>query len=90
MEVLKIGAVWCIGCVVMRPRWKEIEQENPWLLTTYFEYDDNPKIVQKYNLESGNLPVFIFLDKNQEEITRLTGEISKKEILETINKYKDA
>jgi len=25
MKVLKFGAVWCPGCLVMRPRWAEIE-----------------------------------------------------------------
>jgi len=25
MKVLKFGAVWCSGCLVMRPRWRSIE-----------------------------------------------------------------
>jgi len=33
MKVLKIGAVWCNGCLVMKPRWEELEKENPWLET---------------------------------------------------------
>lgn len=41
MKVLKIGAVWCNGCLVMRPRWQEIEKENPWLKTEYFDFDED-------------------------------------------------
>lgn len=88
MKVLKFGAVWCPGCLVMRPRWKEIESENPWLETRYFEYDDSKEEVEKWNVGK-ELPVFIFLDKDGNEITRLIGEVSKEEILNLINKHKD-
>ncbi len=88
MKVLKFGAVWCPGCLVMRPRWKEIEAENPWLETRYFEYDDSPDEVKKWNV-GRNLPVFIFLDKDDKEITRLSGEPSKQEIVSLIEKHKN-
>lgn len=88
MKVLKFGAVWCPGCLVMRPRWKEIEAENPWLETRYFEYDNSPEEVKRWNIGK-DLPVFIFIDKNEKEITRLTGEISKDELLSIIQKHKD-
>lgn len=88
MKVLKFGAVWCPGCLIMKPRWAEIEKENPWLETEYFEYDDNLDKVKEY--EVGNvLPVFIFLDKDGKELTRLKGEKDKKDILELLEKYKD-
>lgn len=88
MKVLKFGAVWCPGCLVMRPRWKEIEAENPWLETRYFEYDDSPDEVKKWNV-GRNLPVFIFLDKDDKEITRLSGEPSKQEILKLVDANKN-
>lgn len=88
MKILKFGAVWCPGCLVMRPRWKEIEAENPWLETRYFEYDDSEEAVAKWQVGK-NLPVFIFLDKNNKEITRLTGEVSKEELLTIIQKHRD-
>lgn len=89
MKVLKIGAVWCNGCLVMRPRWQEIEKENPSLVTEYYDFDKNKEIVDEYNINSGNLPVFIFLDKNGKETLRLSGEIEKKELLKTINENLD-
>ena len=88
MKVLKFGAVWCQGCIIMKPRWAEIEKENPWFESQYFEYDDCPEEVSKYNVGK-DIPVFIFLDKEGNELERLKGEISKKDILGTLNKYKD-
>ncbi|MDD2625255.1 MAG: thioredoxin family protein [Tenericutes bacterium] len=88
MKVLKFGAVWCPGCLIMKPRWKEIEEENPWLKNEYFDYDENNDIAHKWNV-SNILPVFIFLNKNGEEIIRISGEYSKNKLIELITKYKD-
>jgi len=88
MKVLKVGAVWCPGCLVMKPRWAEIEKENPWLKTEYFDYDDDADKLKKYEL--GNvLPIFIFLDKENKELERIKGEVDKNKLLELIAKYKD-
>jgi len=88
MMVLKFGAAWCPGCIIMKPRWAEIEKENPWLETEYFEYDENLPEVKKYNIDD-KLPVFVFLDKSGQEFMRLTGETAKKEILDILEKNKD-
>jgi len=89
MKVLKFGAEWCSGCIVMRPRWKEIEGELSWLKTEYYDYDKDKEMAEKYKIEQ-NLPTFIFLDKENKEIIRLSGEPSKKELLKLVeeNKYK--
>ena len=90
MKVVKIGAEWCTGCIVMRPRWKKVEEENPWLISEYYDYDESPEIVEKYDLEEGRLPTFVFLDKEGVEIDRRIGEMSKKEISKLITEYKDS
>ncbi|HOX29911.1 MAG TPA: thioredoxin family protein [Candidatus Paceibacterota bacterium] len=87
MKVLKFGAVWCPGCVVMKPRWKEIETELPWLETEYRDFDSDKKAVSDYNILS--LPTFIFLDKNGAEFERLTGEIEKQKLLDIVSQNKD-
>jgi thiol-disulfide isomerase/thioredoxin len=89
MKVIKIGAVWCSTCLVMKPRWSEIEKENPWLKTQYLDYDQDKKEVEKYDIGENVLPVFIFLDNKGKELERLTGELKKKKLLEIIEKYKD-
>ena len=89
MKVLKIGAVWCNSCLVMKPRWQEIEKKHGWLEAQYFEYDDSQEVIEKYNIESGKLPVFIFLDKNGEELERHSGELTVNEIEEILTRLKD-
>lgn len=87
MKVIKIGASWCVGCKVMGPRWKEIECEISWLQTEYYDFDENEEFVNKLNVTA--MPTFIFLDKEGNEILRLTGEVEKDKLIETINEYKE-
>lgn len=87
MKVLKFGAVWCSGCLIMKPRWKEIETELPWLETEYHDADEEIELTKKYSIT--DYPCFIFLNKNGEEIYRDYGEIEKKRLVETIEKFKD-
>jgi thiol-disulfide isomerase/thioredoxin len=89
MKVIKIGAVWCNGCLVMRPRWQEIEQENRWLKTEYYDFDQDQEKIAAYHVEDAKLPVFIFLDNNNLELERLNGEIEKTMLVDKINQYKD-
>lgn len=84
MKVLKFGAIWCNGCIVMKPRWTEIELENPWLETEMYDYDKDKTAVAMYNVNE-NLPVFIFLDNSGNEFLRLNGEVPKDKLLAIIN-----
>ena len=88
MKVLKFGAIWCPGCLVMKPLWEEIEKENPWLQTEYYDLDKDTEMVQKYNI-GDNIPVFVFLDKQGQEFLRIEGEKFKQELLDLINKNKN-
>ncbi|HPF30875.1 MAG TPA: thioredoxin family protein [Candidatus Saccharibacteria bacterium] len=87
MKVLKFGAVWCPGCLVMKPRWAEIEKENPWLQTEYFDIDSSKEMIDQYQIQT--LPTFIFLDKENKEFLRLVGEIKKEKLVDTINENKN-
>lgn len=89
MKVLKIGAVWCNSCNVMRPRWQNLEAKYEWLNTEYVEYDENPEVIANYDIEEEKLPVFIFLDSQGQELERISGEPSEKDLEELIFKYKD-
>jgi thiol-disulfide isomerase/thioredoxin len=88
MKILKFGAVWCSGCLVMKPRWKEIETENPRLQTEYYDFDQDKEMVKKYHI-TNVLPVFVFLDKDGNEFLRLDGEIEKNKLIEIINQNKE-
>lgn len=88
MNVLKFGAVWCPGCLVMKPRWAEIEKEYSWLKNEYYDYDTDKEMVVKYGINE-NLPVFVFLDKDGKEFLRLQGEVSKEKLISVIAENKE-
>lgn len=88
MKVLKFGAVWCPGCLIMKPRWKEIEEENPWLETEFYDYDQSPDMVERYTIDT-ELPVFVFLDKEGNEFLRLKGEIDKEKLVALVQEHRD-
>jgi len=85
MRILKFGAVWCLQCLVMRPVWEEIEAEIRNLETEYFDIDENPEVKEKYNIK--DVPIFIFLDKDGNEILRLEGLQNKEELGRIIKGY---
>lgn len=87
MKILKFGAIWCSGCLVMKPIWGEIEKELPWLVTEYHDADIDKELVEKYSIT--DFPCFIFLDKEGNELHRESGEIEKSVLIEVINKYRD-
>jgi thiol-disulfide isomerase/thioredoxin len=87
MKVIKFGAVWCSGCLVMKPRWAEIEAENPWLKNEMHDFDNDKESVEKYNIKD-TLPAFVFLDKDGNEFLRLTGEVDKDKLIAIINENK--
>jgi len=87
MKVLKIGALWCKECLVMRPMWEEIEKENLELKTEDFESDDCPEIMKKYDIKE--IPTFVFLGKDGNEFLRLEGLQNKEELAKTIKENLD-
>lgn len=88
MKIVKIGAVWCPGCLVMNKVWNEIRKNYPDRLIEELDYDMDSMEVGKYN-PGKVLPVIIFLDNNNVEIDRLIGEKKYDEISELIEKYED-
>ena len=72
MEVIRISAVWCSSCLVMKSRLNEIASELNIEIIDY-DYDIDYDKVNKYNV-SDVLPVIIKGDK------RLVGEHTKNEI----------
>ena len=86
MKIIKIGSDWCSGCIVMKPIWEEIEKEAK-LDTKYYDFDIYEDMLkEKYHIQD-KLPIIIFLDKNNNEIDRVIGEIKKDELLNKIKEY---
>ena len=72
MEVIRISAVWCSSCLVMKSRVNEVAGELNIKITDY-DYDIDSDMIDKYDV-SDILPVIIKGDK------RLVGEHTKEEI----------
>lgn len=72
----------------MKPIWRDIEVQNPWIETISYDIDDDEDVVQQYgNLEK--LPLFIFFGKDGREVGRFHGEISRDKLLEKIQSFKN-
>lgn len=82
MEIIKIGAMWCPGCIVMKKTFKQIEEDfNIEIKSLDLDFDEEE--VSKYNV-GDTLPVII-VNKDGKEIKRIIGEKTKKEILEEVS-----
>jgi len=77
MKLIKISAMWCPACLIMRNVLKNIDFD---IEQVEYDYDMDEDIVNKYNVGE-ILPVLILVD-NDNEVARLTGEKSKEEVLE--------
>ena len=87
MKIIKIGAIWCPGCLVMKKVWNNILKDND-LDIAELDYDMDSEEVSKYDVGK-ILPVVIFMDNNGNELERLIGEQKESKLLEVINKYKE-
>lgn len=72
----------------MKPIWRDIEAENPWLETTSYDIDEDEEMVKKYG-DLTKLPLFIFFGKDGGEVARYHGEISRNEFLKKIESLKN-
>ena len=82
MKIIKISAMWCPSCLIMNDLITDLINETDFELVSY-DYDLDQDIVSKYNVDT-ILPVLIKIDENGNEIKRIKGEHSKKELIEFI------
>lgn len=83
MKIIKISALWCPGCLMINNSINKIKKEyNIEVIEYDYDFDD----IKEYNV--GNvLPELIFI-KDNEEVFRLKGERSYKEIKEIVEKWR--
>ncbi len=81
MKIVKIGAIWCGGCLVMNKVWNQL-QKNYDFEAIELDYDMDEEEVLQYS-PGDILPVFIFYNGNQ-ELFRMIGEHSYQEMEEKL------
>jgi len=82
MKVVRITAMWCMSCLVMKPRYDDVFAT--FGIDDVKDYDYDIDDVESY--QPGEiLPVVIFYDE-QKEIGRVIGEHSKKSLKQLIAK----
>lgn len=82
MNIIKIGAMWCPGCLVMHKVWAQLETNYPEVSITSYDLDMDSEDVEKFNVGQ-TLPVIIFY-KDDTEYKRLIGEKKYNDIEEII------
>ncbi len=82
MKIIKINAIWCPACLVMKKIWTKIESNYKDIEYINYDYDMDEDMVEKYNVGS-ILPVTIFF-KGDKEVSRLNGEKKEEEIIKVI------
>ena len=86
MKIIKIGAMWCPGCLVMKKVWKNILSDYPELNIIELDYDMDSQEVGKYN-PGKVLPVVIFMNDNDQELERVIGEVKEELLRKKISEY---
>ncbi len=81
MKLVKIGAIWCSGCLVMNKVWNKLIKEYNFSYETY-DIDMDEDEVEKYNVGE-KLPVFIVME-NDKEIKRFIGEYSYSDMVNNL------
>lgn len=83
MKIIKINAMWCPGCLISKSIWADIEDMYPNNEYVSLDYDLDEEDVEKYNV--GDILPVVIIEKDNEEIKRIIGEKTKKEILEELS-----
>lgn len=78
MKIIRIGAIWCSSCIIMKSRFNSIASNYDIEVIDY-DYDFDTDMVEKYNV-GDILPVYIKETNN----TRIIGEVSKEDIIKFI------
>ena len=86
MRIVRVSAIWCPACIIMRPIYEEIAEKYK-CETSELDYDFDEEEVNKLDIGK-KLPVAIIYDDNNQELTRICGEKKLTEIEEIIEGLK--
>lgn len=86
IDILYFSAHWCQPCKKLAPIIEELEKENEGFTITKLDLDTEAQKAIAYKIQA--VPTLIFLNENADEVQRVIGLRSKKELQEIFDKVK--
>jgi len=69
----------------MREVWEKIQKKYPQLIIEDCDIDEHPERKEQYQIIE--YPTYLFVNDQDQELERLSGDVDEREILIRINKY---
>jgi thioredoxin 1 len=87
-KVYKMSATWCGPCKVYAPVFESVSKLDEYKDIEFKEFDSdvNEDLFIKYGIRG--VPTTLFLDENDKELGRISGNIPKNILTEKINSFK--
>lgn len=82
MKIVRVTAMWCMSCLVMQKVWSEVFNNLKEIDIIDYDFDDDFDKIKDYDIGK-ILPVLICF-KDEEEVLRIVGEKSKKELMKLL------
>ncbi len=83
MKIIRITALWCTSCLLMKRRWEKVFNDYPDIEIIDYDFDEDKDIIEKYDIGK-TLPVLIVYNNREVEVSRIVGEKSKKQLSKLI------
>lgn len=78
MKIVKIGAMWCFGCLITNKAIKQLKTEYTNIEFIELDIDMDEEEAKKYNYKTV-LPEIIFI-KDNNEVKRIAGEFNYEQL----------
>ncbi|MDA3931960.1 MAG: thioredoxin domain-containing protein [Tenericutes bacterium] len=76
MKVIRITAIWCMSCLVMRNRYDQLFKAHNINDIEDLDYDEDD--LSPYNI--GDILPIVIIEKDGREIKRIIGEKNRREL----------
>lgn len=88
MKIIKVTAMWCMSCLVMQKVYKKVFSGYENLELIEYDFDDDSDILKDLNI--GEVLPLLIVYRNNEEVKRIAGEKSFKQIKEILDNIYNA
>jgi thiol-disulfide isomerase/thioredoxin len=87
-KVYKMSAIWCAPCRVYAQTFGNVSKMDAYKDIEFkeFDADENEELFIKYAIRG--VPTTLFLDENDKELIRISGNVPQKTLTDTIDFYK--